>query len=93
MSPEEWTPAEPEEIIAIFSGMLRAATGDGAAKRRAGTKVSWKVDPGHEAAMERHWDRWEYEGEKVDKDSGAHPLVHVAWRALAIAWQETNGAK
>ncbi len=92
MSPEEWTPAEPEEIIAIFSGMLRAATGDGAAKRRSGTKPSWKVDDSHEGAIFSHITKWK-RGEKVDADSGAHPLVHAAWRCLAIAWQETNGAK
>ncbi len=90
MIPEEWTPAEPEEIIAIFSDMLRLATGDGAVKRRAGTKVSWRVDPGHEDAMYRHLKRWE-EGEEFDKDSKAHPLIHVAWRALAVAYRQTHG--
>jgi len=27
----------------------------------------------------------------MDPDSRAHPLVHLAWRALAIAYQETEG--
>lgn len=84
---EEWSPDEPEEIIQIFSEMLRVVTGDGANKRRAGTKPSWKVDPGHPAAMYRHLTRWE-QGVKADKDSGANHLVHVAWRALAIAAKE-----
>ncbi len=89
MSPEEWTPAEPEEIIAIFSGMLRAATGDGAAKRRVGEKPSWKVDGSHWPAANRHIEAWQA-GEIMDKDSGAHPLVHTAWRLLALVWQEEN---
>ena len=85
----EWTPDEPEQIIREFSEMLRAATGDGAAKRRAGTKPSWKVDTSHEAAIFSHLTRWK-RGELIDPDSGAHPLVHLAWRALAIAWRETQ---
>ncbi len=28
-------------------------------------------------------------GERVDSDSGEHPMVHIAARALMIAWQET----
>lgn len=84
---EDWTPSEPEEIIAIFSDLLRAATGDGAAKRRAGEKPSWKVDTSHEGAIFSHLTKWK-RGELVDPDSGAHPLVHAAWRCLAIAYQE-----
>lgn len=84
-----WTPAEPELIILTFAGMLRTVTGDGAAKRRSGVKVSWKIDPGHEAAIFSHLTKWK-RGERVDGDSGAHPLTHAAWRCLAIAWQETH---
>jgi hypothetical protein len=89
MAEPDWTPAEPEEILDSFRGMLAAATGDGAKKRAAGEKVSWKVDPGHEAALFSHLNKWKH-GELVDKDSGAHPLVHLAWRALAIAYQESQ---
>lgn len=85
----DWTPSEPDEILDIFRGMLAEATGDGAAKRRAGTKPSWKVDTSHEAAVWSHISKWKHV-ELVDADSGAHPMVHVAWRALAIAWQETH---
>jgi hypothetical protein len=67
--------------------MLRVATGDGGRKRAAGEKPSWKVDQEHEAAVWSHISKWKH-GEKHDADSGAHPLVHLAWRALAIAWQE-----
>lgn len=86
---EAWTPSEPDEIIAEFTAMLRLATGDGATKRRAGDKPSWKVDQSHEGAIWSHVTKWK-RGELVDPDSGAHPLVHAAWRCLAIAWQETH---
>ena len=69
--------------------MLAVPTGDGGKKRAAGEKPSWKVDQSHKAALFSHLYKWE-RGDKVDEDSGAHPLVHLAWRALAIAWQETN---
>lgn len=79
---------EQEEVLRTFLGMLEAPTRDGARKRRAG-KPHWTRDGGHIAAMYRHLRRWE-NGELEDPDSGAHPLVHVAWRALAVAWQETH---
>ena len=80
MTPEE------VEVLQIFNELLKAATVDGAKKRALGLKPSWKIDE-HKAAMLRHLKRWR-QGEKHDKDSGASPLVHVAWRALAIAAQE-----
>lgn len=82
---------EQAEILGWFCHMLQAASGDGGKKRAAGLKPVWKVDPSHEAAIYSHLMKWK-KGEKVDADSGAHPLVHLAWRALAIAWQETQGA-
>lgn len=85
----DWTPLEPLEIEDEFVNLLSFGTGDGANKRRSGEKVSWKVDDGHEAAMYRHLERW-VNGETVDRDSGAHPLVHTAWRCLAQAWRETQ---
>jgi hypothetical protein len=83
---------EQSEIIGWFTMMLRAATSDGQRKRASGKKPLWKVDPAHEAALFSHLNKWKH-GETVDADSGAHPLVHLAWRALAIAWQETYGAQ
>jgi hypothetical protein len=80
---------EALEILDTFEEMLRGPTGDGQGKRQRGKKVIWKNDKTHADAMLRHLHRWD-RGEKVDPDSGSHPLVHVAWRALAIAWQETN---
>ena len=77
-------------IRETFSKMLATATGDGGAKRLRGEKPPWWRDPSHEAAMWSHVNKWKH-GEKSDKDSGAHPLVHLAWRALAIAYQETYG--
>lgn len=80
---------EQNEIIGAFAELLAGPTGDGARKRAAGLKAHWKVDAGHYAAAARHWDRW-LAGETVDPDSGCHPLVHTAWRCLAIAYQETH---
>lgn len=84
-----YDPGEQDEIIDEFAQMLRAVTADGGRKRAAGVKPSWKVDPSHEAAIFSHLNRWKH-GERVDPDSGAHPLVHLAFRALAIAAQETH---
>lgn len=91
MSEQEIWQAERDEINALFAEMIQAPTADGSKKRQAGEKVSWKVDSSHEAAMFSHLNKWKH-GEKVDPTSGTHPLVHLAWRALAIAWQEMNWA-
>lgn len=79
---------EQHEVTGVFIDLLLAATGDGGKKRATGSKPSWKVDPSHEAAIFSHLCKWK-KGEKVDKDSGVHPLAHAAWRCLAIAAQET----
>lgn len=81
--------SEQNEILGTFLSLLEGPTGDGGAKRGRGEKVSWKIDPGHKDAGARHLRAW-LEGEPVDPDSGCHPLTHLAWRALAIAWQEMN---
>ena len=81
--------AEQQEILDTFRAMLEAATADGGRKREAGTKVLWKIDPDHTRGLFSHLAKW-VEGEEVDADSGSHPLVHLAWRALAIAWQENQ---
>lgn len=82
--------AEQETLITTFAEMLRSATADGGRKRAAGIKPPWWRDPAHEPAIFSHLNKWKH-GETRDKDSGAHPLVHLAWRALAIAHQETYG--
>lgn len=87
--PSDWDPSEPDQIIAEFSRMLRMATGDGAKKRAAGEKPSWKVDTSHEGAVFSHLCKWKRK-ETIDPESGAHTLVHAAWRLLAIAWQESQ---
>jgi hypothetical protein len=81
--------SERDEIIREFTALLRGPTEDGARKRAAGRKPHWRVDQGHIEAMYRHLRRWEM-GETEDPDSGCHPLAHAAWRALAIAAQETQ---
>ncbi len=86
----KYDPTEQDEVIRTFVVMLRTVTADGGRKRAAGLKVPWYEDPGHWSAFRRHLRRWK-SGERADADSGAHPLVHVAWRALAIAYQESEG--
>lgn len=86
---EEYPEDEVHEIMREFTDMLWLATGDGREKRRAGTKPKWTVDPDHERALFSHLYKWK-RGDLHDSDSGAHPLVHLAWRALAIAYQETH---
>lgn len=81
--------AEQAEVLGLFMDMLKLPTGDGGIKRALGQKVCWKDDTSHEAAIFSHLNKWKH-GEKKDATSGAHPLVHLAWRALAIAWQETQ---
>lgn len=73
-----------------FAKRLHATSADGQRKRAAGLKVPWWTDPGHAEALDRHLDRWRL-GQRRDLDSGQHPLVHAAWRALALAYQETQG--
>lgn len=81
--------AEQNEITNIFAEMLDACTKDGGRKRAAGEKVDWRIDKSHEGAVFSHITKWK-RGEKVDPDSGQHPLQHAAWRLLAIAYQETH---
>jgi len=83
-------PTEQTVVLQVFTEMLRAATGDGGRKRAAGTKPPWWRDVSHEPAIFSHLNKWKH-GERVDHDSGVHPLVHLAWRALAVAYQETRG--
>ena len=83
------TPRDEQiDLLNTFRTMLQAVAADGGRKRAAGLKPSWKIDPSHEAALFSHLSRWKH-GEKRDPDSGVHPLIHLAWRALARAWQET----
>lgn len=81
---------EQTAVLATFTHMLAAVTADGGRKRAMGNKTPWWCDPAHEPAIFSHLSKWKH-GERKDGDSGAHPLVHLAWRALAIAYQETHG--
>jgi hypothetical protein len=83
-------PNEQNVVLGVFVEMLRMVTADGGRKRTAGVKPPWWRDEAHEPAIFSHLNKWKH-GETADKDSGAHPLVHLAWRALAIAYQETKG--
>lgn len=84
----EESPSEYEDLHARFLSQLKLASGDGRKKRNAGTKPPWHKDS-HEAQIFSHIAKWK-RGELVDKDSSAHPLVHAAWRCLAIACIETG---
>lgn len=88
---DEWA-RERDLVLQTFRVLLAQVTGDGSKKRQAGMKPPWWRDGSHEAAIFSHLDKWKH-GELKDKDSGAHPLVHLAWRALAIAYQETYGKR
>lgn len=81
-------PNEADDVLLRFMRELEKPTGDGQQKRRSG-KPPWYVDTDHEAAIFSHLMKWK-RGETVDPDSGAHPLVHAAWRCLAIACKETG---
>lgn len=87
---ESYDATEQDVVIDTFKKMLWSVTKDGGKKRARGDKPEWWRDNSHEAAIFSHLNKWKH-GEKVDKDSGVHPLVHLAWRALAIAYQETEG--
>ena len=80
---------ERADVLNRFMSELNIVTGDGSKKRQAGEKPPWYNDNSHEAAIFSHLMKWK-RGEKHDKDSGAHPLVHAAWRCLAIACSETG---
>lgn len=82
----EWE-QEREDVLARFEEELRKATGDGSKKRQHSGKPPWYDDDSHEAAIFSHITKWK-RGELVDPDSGTHPLVHAAWRCLAIACRE-----
>lgn len=81
--------AEREDVLTRFAEELAKATGDGSAKRQSGAKPPWYEDDSHEGAIFSHLTKWK-RGELVDPDSGAHPLVHAAWRMLAIACRESG---
>ena len=78
---------EAEDLLSRFMGQLSKVTGDGQIKRQRGEKPPWYRDDAHEGAVFSHLTKWK-RGELVDPDSGTHPLVHGAWRMLAIACRE-----
>lgn len=88
---ESYDNDEQELIQRIFSDQLLMVTKDGGRKRNAGKIIHpWWKDPNHLWKVFQHFKRF-FRGETADKDSGAHPLVHVAWRCLCIAYQSTQG--
>jgi dATP/dGTP diphosphohydrolase len=88
LTSDAWA-AERQDVLNRFLKELSKATGDGSKKRQSGAKPPWYQDSSHEGAIFSHLTKWK-RGETVDPDSGAHPLVHAAWRCLAIACQESG---
>lgn len=84
----DWS-KERQDVLDRFARELSKATGDGSKKRQAGSKPPWYHDTSHEVAIFSHLLKWK-KGERFDPDSGAHPMVHCAWRCLAIALIETG---
>lgn len=87
--PKDYWQQEREDVIARFTQELKKVTGDGSKKRQSGEKPPWNQDSSHESAIFSHITKWK-RGFRFDPDSGAHPLVHAAWRCLAIACTETG---
>jgi hypothetical protein len=85
---DDWA-AERDDVLDRFVDELAKATGDGSKKRQAGEKPPWYKDTSHEAAIFSHLTKVK-KGELIDPDSGASPWVHIAWRALALACQQTG---
>lgn len=79
--------AEQNEILGTFAERLAGPTGDGGVKRDRGQKPNWKVDATHLRKGIGHLIKY-LMGERVDPDSGCHPLDHAAWRFLAVAHQD-----
>lgn len=80
---------ERADVLRRFTEELAKATGDGSKKRQSGVKPPWFEDDSHQGAVFSHYTKW-LRGETADSDSGCHPLVHAAWRLLAIACKETR---
>lgn len=87
-----YDPREQDLVIRVFTDMLRAATADGGRKRARGEKPPWWRDDAHGPAIFSHLNKWQH-GELHDADSGADPLVHLAWRALALAYRRQYGSR
>ena len=83
-------PTEEEMIARIFAALLALPTADGKRKRERGEKPPWWIDGAHQAAIFSHLSKWKH-GQLADPESRVHPLVHLAWRALALGWQEMTG--
>lgn len=85
---DEWE-LERQDVLKRFNDELSKVTSDGSKKRQKGLKKAWWKDDTHFDRAMAHIERY-VEGELEDKDSGAHPLIHAAWRLLAIAASETD---
>lgn len=85
---DEWE-MEVQDVLKRFNKELLSVSQDGSNKRQKGLKAVWWQDISHFDRATGHIERW-LDGEMADKDSGKHPLVHAAWRLLAIACSETG---
>jgi hypothetical protein len=80
--------AEIVDEVERFRSMILEPIADGSMKRQRGEKPPWWQDPTHKEALFSHYHNYLI-GIKHDPDSGAHPLVHLAVRALMQAAIET----
>lgn len=85
---DEWE-IERQDVLKRFNVELAKVTQDGSNKRQKGLKKAWWQDTTHFDRAMSHIDKY-VNDELIDKDSGQHPLVHAAWRLLAIACSETG---
>jgi hypothetical protein len=91
--PEElYDASEQDVLLDVFKHMLGSVTKDGGRKRARGEKPPWWRDQAHVPAIFSHINKYMH-GDYKDPDSGAHTLIHLAWRALAVAYQETYGKR
>ena len=86
----DYDASEQDVVLDVFATLLKGPTRDGGRKRADNVKPPWWRDESHEAALFSHLNHWKHK-ELADRDSGVHPLIHLAWRALALAYQETYG--
>jgi len=81
---------ECEVLLAVCVRLLREVIDDGGSSGKVNSRAPWWQRAEHEEKLFTHLAEWK-RGVVRDGDSHAHPLVHVAARALMLAYQATRG--